>query len=301
MTMPAKKTYKRNHRRKPARKKRHHGKGKGHRSKLLVAALLVGFYVLYRIISYLSEQLTLLFRNPGGLDVFGWLVIALLFIMSIGTIVRLYVKLKKYRQEKRRYLRSIYYKETNVPYRTMKKELGKAFEYVVSNALEHFSPGSEQWINPVFRRKNAMNEYAEIDIILFHPTGIFIIECKDFSGYVYGKVQDRFWTVGYENAGATKTYEFQNPIAQNKQHIKDLKGHHDAAYKNIVIFSDKTTVDTDITGLTTLNALKDTLSNADAIYDKEDLDRIKHALKEARADARREDHVRRIAFNASKY
>lgn len=62
-------------------------------------------------------------------------------------------------------------------------------------------------------------ETSEIDVAFITEKGIFVIESKNYSGWIFGKEVDQYWTAtlpnGYKN-------RFYNPIKQNRTHIKWL-------------------------------------------------------------------------------
>ncbi len=60
---------------------------------------------------------------------------------------------------------------------------------------------------------------TQIDHILVADTGIFVIETKHYSGWIFGRADDPQWTqVIYR-----KKCRFQNPIRQNYAHVKALQ------------------------------------------------------------------------------
>jgi len=60
---------------------------------------------------------------------------------------------------------------------------------------------------------------TQIDHILVADTGIFVIETKHYSGWIFGHPDDPQWTqVIY-----TRKSRFQNPIRQNYGHVKALQ------------------------------------------------------------------------------
>lgn len=61
---------------------------------------------------------------------------------------------------------------------------------------------------------------TEIDLVLFTNFGIFVIESKNYSGWIFGDEKYRNWTQVFPNK---KKFKFFNPIWQNKGHIKALK------------------------------------------------------------------------------
>jgi len=78
----------------------------------------------------------------------------------------------------------------------------------------------------------------QIDHILVHPNGIFVIETKNFKGRIYGNKDQQNWTqvLAY---GQTK-HQLYNPIKQNQGHIRALAkilnpvGHY--SLKGFVVF-----------------------------------------------------------------
>jgi len=78
---------------------------------------------------------------------------------------------------------------------------------------------------------------TQIDHILFTKHGIFVIETKNYKGWIFGKEDDYKWTqVLFKNK-----YTFQNPIRQNENHIKHLKKelHYlkKEVFFNIIVFT----------------------------------------------------------------
>lgn len=76
---------------------------------------------------------------------------------------------------------------------------------------------------------NAMNT-TEIDLLLIHETGLYVFEVKHYTGTIYGKDTDAFWTQYFRTA---KNEVFKNPIEQNGYHIRALKN----IFPNIPIYS----------------------------------------------------------------
>tara|TARA_R110000744_G_scaffold174083_2_gene292802 strand:- start:5244 stop:5867 length:624 start_codon:yes stop_codon:yes gene_type:complete len=60
---------------------------------------------------------------------------------------------------------------------------------------------------------------TQIDHILICTSGIFVIETKHYSGWIFGDEKSKFWTqVKFKNK-----YKFQNPLHQNYKHIKAVE------------------------------------------------------------------------------
>ncbi|MBR3320019.1 NERD domain-containing protein [Candidatus Saccharibacteria bacterium] len=60
---------------------------------------------------------------------------------------------------------------------------------------------------------------SEIDILVVSKKGIFVFECKNYGGRIYGDASLSKWI---QYIGKKKNY-FYNPLSQNKKHAKCLK------------------------------------------------------------------------------
>ena len=60
---------------------------------------------------------------------------------------------------------------------------------------------------------------TQIDHILLSPYGIFIIETKNYKGWIFGSERQKLWTQKIFK----KSYKFQNPLHQNYKHQKVLE------------------------------------------------------------------------------
>lgn len=64
-----------------------------------------------------------------------------------------------------------------------------------------------------------MNETVQIDHIVLSSYGIFIIETKNYSGWIYGTDNSELWIKNMYG----KKYKFRNPLKQNISHMILLK------------------------------------------------------------------------------
>ncbi|MBO7366098.1 MAG: NERD domain-containing protein [Bacteroidales bacterium] len=74
---------------------------------------------------------------------------------------------------------------------------------------------------------------SQIDHIVFSIYGIFVIETKDYLGYIYGSEETEYWTKSTKR----RKYRFYNPILQNYGHIRALRGRLGRQYSNVPIYS----------------------------------------------------------------
>lgn len=78
---------------------------------------------------------------------------------------------------------------------------------------------------------------SEIDIILVSKKGLFVIECKNYAGNIYGDAKRKNWL---QYVGKKKSY-FYSPLLQNKTHCENLRKYL-ADYKDVQIISLITTI-----------------------------------------------------------
>ena len=60
---------------------------------------------------------------------------------------------------------------------------------------------------------------TQIDHVIVSKYGIFVIETKNYKGWIYGTEKQRQWTQAFPNG---RKFKFQNPLQQNYLHIKTL-------------------------------------------------------------------------------
>ena len=60
---------------------------------------------------------------------------------------------------------------------------------------------------------------TQIDHVVVSCYGVFCIETKNMTGWIFGNARDRHWTQKIFG----DTYRFQNPLRQNKTHVDALK------------------------------------------------------------------------------
>lgn len=84
---------------------------------------------------------------------------------------------------------------------------------------------------------------TEVDIIILHETGIYVLESKNYSGWIFGNGNNKNWTQSFPNR---KKYSFYNPIKQNEGHIRALRdvipNLPENYFKNVIVFSERCTL-----------------------------------------------------------
>ena len=156
-----------------------------------------------------------------------------IIIMLIGFLVWNYFHNKKLYEE------TTYFQNTNIPYSQIRHDLGHNGEYLIYKSLKNLEQeGAKFLFNLYIPTYN--NKTTEIDVVMLTSRGIFVIESKNYSGWIFGTESQKRWTqslhIGY---GDTQKEHFYNPIMQNEYHIKYLNKLLENQYKyhSIIVFS----------------------------------------------------------------
>ena len=62
--------------------------------------------------------------------------------------------------------------------------------------------------------------FAEVDSLLVHNTGIFIVEYKNYKGSIFGNAAEQEWSLAYSNGNS---YTIKNQIQQLEYHLDRTK------------------------------------------------------------------------------
>ena len=136
----------------------------------------------------------------------------------------------------------------------------------------------------------------QIDHILIHPHGVFVIETKNYFGEINAETYDSFWLKTIKG----KTEKIANPLKQNKSHsiiINNLLTRKDEvipvvvfARNNAPYFDDENVIN-----------LKDLLLFIDSYpyekeLSKEEINQIYKTLKSAQTKVTKKDHLENIEY-----
>jgi hypothetical protein len=110
--------------------------------------------------------------------------------------------------------------------------------------LSHFGAPDYHLMNHVTLRMD--DGTTQVDHILMSRFGVFVIETKDYNGWIFANASDRTWTqVLYR-----RRFKFQNPLLQNYRHVRAVQDLLDflppEAIKSVVVFSGDAEFKTDI-------------------------------------------------------
>lgn len=112
---------------------------------------------------------------------------------------------------------------------------GAIGESRVAGQLRRLQSEEYQVINNLLIRNG--DRSSQIDHVVVSVYGIFVIETKNYSGWIHGGEHSEYWT---QSIYKSKT-QFRNPIKQNWAHIYALKealpDYKKATYHPIVVFA----------------------------------------------------------------
>ena len=82
---------------------------------------------------------------------------------------------------------------------------------------------------------------TQVDHVFVSPFGVFVVETKNMSGWIFGNERDKRWTQSFPGRRRRK-YPFQNPLRQNHRHVKAIEaalrplGVPAGAVRSVVVF-----------------------------------------------------------------
>jgi len=146
--------------------------------------------------------------------------------------------------QKRRYEKTEYYRQTKNSFFKVwfnKGRLGEFYTYKYLNALS----GYKRYLFNLYIPKSN-GETTELDVVLLHESGIYVLESKNYSGWIFGTETQQYWTQTLP-AGKKRSRknQFYNPIMQNKTHIKWFQtflADQTLPFYSYIVFSDRCTL-----------------------------------------------------------
>ncbi|ADQ45984.1 NERD domain protein [Caldicellulosiruptor kronotskyensis 2002] len=179
---------------------------------------------------------------------------------------------------------------------------GALGEKSVSFFLARLDPKKYKVLNNLLIKVGSKT--VQIDHVVVSNYGIFVIETKNYQGWIYGNEFDEYWTqVIYK-----RKEKFYNPIRQNYGHIQALKEilkeFENLKFISIIVFTTKAElkvkVKTDV--IYTVKLLRTIKKYNQECLTDEQRDAIYEKLKSANISDRRNmrEHVRSVRANKKK-
>ena len=156
---------------------------------------------------------------------------------------------------------------------------GRMGERRVSSRLSSLPNGYDVY-NDVYIEVQGRS--VQIDHVVISRYGVFVIETKNYTGWIYGTDQSEYWT---KNMYGNK-YLFRNPVRQNYAHVKSLENVlrvPESAFIPIVVFMNKATLKRETTrNVIYHHQLKRTIqSYTTLVFSETEVERMKAALSAA--------------------
>jgi len=185
-------------------------------------------------------------------------------------------------------------------------------ELRVERKLARLDSNNYKVLNDVLLQHN--NKTIQIDHVVLSIYGIFVIETKNYTGWIFGNEKDNKWTQSIYNLRykTTEKYQFYNPIRQNWSHMYALKKAlkdtlpdiSENAYHPIVVF----TGDAELKQITAdhpvvyIEELLDTISDLSSThyFDSDTVEKIYQRIVACRAtkQAVKEAHIHEVQTHA---
>lgn len=250
----------------------------------------IGLGIVIILIVYVISEVVEFFKENM------WLLYLIISLIALSIIVVLYFYIKK----RKDYKNSLFYEQTLLPYKDLKKP-GVYFEFFVFSKLCEFLENSTCMVNVLMQREDALNEHFEIDLLLFSQKGIFVLELKDWKGMIYGGKTSHYWTRGKSNKGSKSVNQFYNPMLQNNKHVEDLKKVVNFEYKSFIIFSERADLGSKIEGVGYLSDFFDYYNSLPIQYPTVDIEEIESQISRKICRDMSRKHIERIQYNKLKY
>ena len=98
--------------------------------------------------------------------------------------------------------------------------IGNLAEQALISDLKNYGIDSKAIFHNLYVRKSN-GKYAQIDVVALTNRGLIVFEVKNYSGWIYGSEQQKYWTQVL--AYGKYKYKLYNPIMQNAEHIRALR------------------------------------------------------------------------------
>lgn len=101
--------------------------------------------------------------------------------------------------------------------------IGISGEGVVARRLSKLPPDVYSVVNDIML-PTIDGATTQVDHIVVSRYGIFVVETKNYGGWIFGGEKQRTWTQSFQKGytGDSEKFHFQNPIRQNWRHIYTL-------------------------------------------------------------------------------
>jgi len=102
---------------------------------------------------------------------------------------------------------------------------GTLGETAILRELRRFEKSGAKVLANLYIPKANDEETTEVDAVLLHRKGFFVIEAKNYNGWIFGNEKNKYWTqtLAVGRGRSSHKQRFYNPLRQNGSHIAYLK------------------------------------------------------------------------------
>lgn len=169
--------------------------------------------------------------------------------------------------------------------------LGKRGESAVKKIIGETIENEQYVINNLTILNDGMT--SQIDHIVINCRGVFVIETKNYSGKIYGSVNQREWTQVL--AGGNVKNKFYNPIKQNATHVYHVnKIVGKIPVYSLIVFVQNNNSNIEASNVVSLYALRDKLNNGANVITVGQMKRAYNALISRNEQIQLCEHVNNI-------
>lgn len=167
-----------------------------------------------------------------------------LFLLFFSVLIVLGVVLIIYHLCNRaEYHNSDFYQQTDISYWDYLTDKGVRGEFHTATLLNPFRFQSARVLYNLYI-PTYNDRTTEIDAVLITHSGVFVIETKYRSGWIFGNANQKYWHQTLPARHGCEKHQFYNPIWQNGTHIRFLRNliHKKTPFFSIIVFSNNCTL-----------------------------------------------------------
>lgn len=165
-----------------------------------------------------------------------------IYLLGILVIFAIYIVV--YIIKKKQYEKTEYYQQTSNSYLSVLFDKGRLGEFYIYRYLKSLQ-GYKRYLFNLYIPKNN-GQTTELDVVLLHESGIYVLESKNYGGWIFGAESEKYWTQTLPaGRGQVQKNRFYNPILQNTGHLKWLQAFlasEALPFYSYIVFSDRCTL-----------------------------------------------------------
>lgn len=141
---------------------------------------------------------------------------SIVITVIVVTIVLINAKRSEVKQKEIAKAKNLVNERKKIEQKRIADKKGELGEYKINFQIEGLPSEYKYLADIMIKSKKGL---TQIDHVVVSPFGIFVIETKNYAGWIFGDQKDKYWTQTFYN----KKNRFYNPIRQNYGHVQALK------------------------------------------------------------------------------